>query len=214
MAGRLTRFLNLERPHRPADGPKHEVATTGRFTGEPPTMVLERDFGEQPFVRCPGCEADNSRHAERCQNCQKPLTGGEVRAFNERLWAERKAQQLLEQGAKLDAQDPAAKMRQNQLLGEALARQVGERERARLSWMSDGMSDPTPIGVRLMSFLPSAGARRVAGGVAFSLFVGSTWTAIAAHGHPKLQSAGIVAALAVIVLFTPNLPRRSRWWRW
>jgi len=212
MAGRLTRFLTIERPHRPGDGPKHEVATTARFSGEPPTMALERDFGEQPFLRCPGCEADNSRYAERCQNCHRPLTDEDVRAFNEKLWAERKAQQVLEQAARGDAQSAAEQMRQNQLLGEALAREVGARERTRLFWMSDENFDRTPIGVRLLSLLPTAGARRIAGGLAFLLFVASMWTAIAAHGHPKLQSAGFVAALAVIALFVPG--RGRRWWRW
>jgi len=213
MAGRLTRFLNLERPHRPGDAPKHEVATTGRFAGEPPTMALERDFGDQPFLRCPRCEADNSRYAERCQNCQTSLTGEDVRAWNEKLWAERKAQALLERASAAEARGADTRMRQNQLLGEALAREVGARERARLFWWSDGTYDSTPIGVRLLSLLPTAGARLLAGGLAFALFIGSVWTAVAAHGHPKLQSAGIVAALTVIVLFTPNVPRR-RWWRW
>jgi len=61
MAGRLTRFLNLERPHRPGEAPKHEVATKARFTGEPSGMVLEPDLGERPFLRCPRCEADSAR---------------------------------------------------------------------------------------------------------------------------------------------------------
>jgi hypothetical protein len=210
MAGRLTRFLNLERPHRQDDGPKHEVATTGRFTGEPPTMALERDFGDQPFLRCPRCEADNSRYAEKCQNCSAPLTGEDVRAWNDKLWTERKA--LEQQAAATGAKSAEALLLQNRLLGEALAREVGARERTRLSWWMDTTPDSTPIGVRLLSFLPTTGARVLAGGLAFALFVGSVTTALAARGHPKLQGVGFFAAMALIVLFAPNVPRRRRWW--
>src|ERR671927_1380762 len=92
MAGRLTRFLNLERPRRPGEAPHHEVATTGRFTGDPSGMSLQPDVGKQPFLRCPQCEADNSRFAEHCANCQAPLGGDDVRAWNEKLWEERQAQ--------------------------------------------------------------------------------------------------------------------------
>ncbi|HYS07271.1 MAG TPA: hypothetical protein VEP66_00955 [Myxococcales bacterium] len=211
MAGRLTRFLNLERPHRPGDAPKHEVATTGRFTGEPPTMALERDFGDQPFLRCPRCEADNSRYAEKCQNCSAPLTGEDVRAWNEKLWAERKALEAQQQSAATGAKSAEALLLQNRMLGEALAQAVGARERARLSWWMGATQDSTPIGVRLLSFLPTTGARVLAGVLAFALFIGSVTTAIAARGHPKLQGVGFVAAMAVIVLFAPNVPRRRRW---
>jgi hypothetical protein len=48
--------------------------------------------------------------------------------------------------------------------------------------------------------------------MAFLLLVGSVWTAIAARGHPRLQGAGFVAALAVVALFTPNVSSRRRWW--
>jgi len=206
MAGRLTRFLNLERPHRPGEAPKHEVATKARFTGEPSGMVLEPDFGERPFLRCPRCEADSSRYADRCFNCQEPLTGEDVRAWNEQLWAKRRAQQ---QSVARD-QGEAALLQQNRLLGEALAREVAERERTRLSWWS-GADDFTPVGMRLLSLFPTTRGRVLAGAVAFAAFLGGAITAFVARKHPMLQGAGFVVALLMVVLFTPNT-RYRRWW--
>jgi hypothetical protein len=206
MAGRLTRFLNLERPHRPGEAPKHEVATKARFTGEPSGMVLEPDLGERPFLRCPRCEADSSRYADRCFNCQEPLTGEDVRAWNEQLWAERKAQQ---QPVARD-QGEAALLQQSRLVGEALAREVAERERTRLSWWS-GANDFTPVGVRLLSLFPTTRGRLLAGAVAFAAFLGGAITAFVARKHPMLQGAGFVVALLMVVLFTPNT-RYRRWW--
>ena len=205
MAGRLTRFLNLERPHRPGDAPRHEVATKARFTGEPSGIALEPDFGEQPFLRCPRCEADNSRYAERCVNCQGPLTGEEVRAWNERLWTERKAQQAQER-----TRMEESLLQQNRKLGEALAREVGERERSRLSWWSSG-DDLTPVGMRLLSLLPTTRARVLAGSMALATFFGAVITAFVARKHPMLQGAGFVVGLVLLVLFTPNT-RYRRWW--
>src|SRR2546426_7630790 len=138
MAGRLTRFLKLERPRRPDEAPHHEVATAARFSGAPAGMALEMDHGEQPFLRCPRCEADNTRYAKRCVNCQALLVGEEVRAWNERLWAERQAQRAQEHAALQESRTEQELLQQNRMLGEALAREVGERERARLSWWWSG----------------------------------------------------------------------------
>ena len=205
MAGRLTRFLNLERPHKQGDEPRHEVATTGRFTGEPSGLAVEHDYGEQPFLRCPRCEADNSRYAERCYNCQAALTGEDVRLFNEKLWAERKAQAASSKQSVADLQE------KNRALGEVLAREVMQRERARMSWWNAG-DDATPLGVRLLSGLPDLRWRLCAGAAMVGVFVGSVITALTARGHPRLQGAAFIAAVFVVMLFTPNVPRRRRWW--
>jgi hypothetical protein len=213
MAGRLTRFLKLERPRRADETPHHEVATAARFTGAPSEMALETDHGEQPFLRCPRCEADNSRYAERCVNCQSPLDGDDVRAWNERLWAERLAQRAREQEALRESRTELELLRQNRMLGEALAREVGEHERARLTWWwSGGLQDPRPIGVRLLGLLPTTGARVVAGAVAAAAFVGAGLLAFGARGHPRLQLAGFLVGLLLLVLFSPNVPRYRRWW--
>ena len=218
MAGRLTRFLNLERPHQPGEKQPapHEVATKARFTGEPSGMVTEPDFGEQPFLRCPRCEADNTRFAQRCINCSAPLGDEEARAFNERLWAERKAVRVQEEVAHQQKRLSEAELvQQNRMLGEALAREVGERERERLggfSWGSGGYSDATPIGIRLLSLLPSTQSRIIAGAGAAVTFIAAAGLALGGHGHPRLQLAGFIVGLLLLLLFTPNMPRRRRWW--
>src|SRR5579859_1539840 len=111
MAGRLTRFLNLEKRRPPRDEPAHDVVTPGRFTPEssppapgpshpvmtpgrfdPPELQLSQDHGEQPFLRCPSCEADNGRFAGRCVNCGGPLDTEAARTFNQQLWEGRRAE--------------------------------------------------------------------------------------------------------------------------
>lgn len=208
MAGRLGRFLKLEQPQKGADGPAHEVANVARFRGEPSGMALEPDFGEQPFLRCPRCEADNTRYAERCQNCQAPLTGEEVRAWNEQFWAARQTADV----GKTPAAEPLTPDAQR-LLGEAIAREVGERERARLSWWgSETVHDATPIGVRLLAMLPTSRARIAVAAVAIAAFAAGALAALNASHRPALRGAGLVVSMLLLLLFTPNLPRRRRWW--
>jgi hypothetical protein len=210
MAGRLTRFLNLEAPHRPGDAPPHEVATKARFTGDPSGIALAHDVGEQPFLRCPRCEADNSRFADRCFNCQEILTGEDVRAWNEQLWERRRAESAREQVQAQESRSQGEILRQNRMLGEALAREVGQRERARLSWSSGG-HDFTPVGVRLLWLLPTARARVWAGAAAAAAFFAAGGVALMARGHPMAQAGGAVVALLLLVLFAPNA-RYRRWW--
>src|SRR5205807_1176749 len=145
-----------------------------------------------PFLRCPRCEADNTRYADRCVNCQAPLVGDDVRAWNERLWAERQAQRAREHAARQESRSEQELLQQNRMLGEALAREVGERERARLSWWwSGGLRDPTPIGVRLLGMLPTTRARIVAGAVAAASFVGAALVAFEALGLPGFHLVGL-----------------------
>jgi hypothetical protein len=216
MAGRLTRFLNLERPRKPGDAPPHEVATRQRFTGEPSGIGLRIDNGEQPFLRCPRCEADNSRFERRCMNCQAPLDTADVRAWNEQLWAQRRAQAEQEQAAvaaqKAGSATPQQLLEQNRMLGEALAREIGERERARLSWWSTEYDPSTPIGVRLMSLLPSTRARVIAGLIVAGLFIGGAALAYAGPRQSPLRIAGFVLDVVLVILFSPNVPRYRRWW--
>lgn len=208
MAGRLARFLKLEQRQKGADVPPHEVANTARFRGEPSGMVLEPDSGEQPFLRCPRCEADNTRYAERCQNCQAPLTGEDVRAWNEQFWAARQAADA----GKAEAAQPLTPDAQR-LLGEAIAREVGERERARLSWWgSETVHDSTPVGMRLLAMLPTRRARVTVAAVAFAAFAAGALAAFDGSHRPALRGAGLVVSMLLLLLFTPNLPRRRRWW--
>ncbi len=226
MAGRLTRFLNLERARKPGLTPPHGVANRGRFTGEPEAAKPEQTFraeraaqlesgveidahpdSEQPFTRCPVCEADNTKFALKCINCQTPLDTDEVHEWNRRLWAERQKQRALEPKA---PPLPAGEDQQR-LLGEAIAQQVAERA----SWSSGfgrQSSDNRPLGLRLLDFIPDANVRF---GVAMALvatFFGSGLVAFVAKQHPRLQVAGTVVAVALLILFLPGGRRRSRWW--
>jgi hypothetical protein len=211
MAGRLGRFLKLEQPQKRAEAPQHEVATAARFRGEPSGIALEPDFGDQPFLRCPRCEADNTRYAERCQNCQERLTGEDVRAWNAQLWAARKAAAVATPEPAQVAQPLTAEAQR--LLGEAIAREVGARERARLSWWSpDTARDATPAGMRLLAMLPTRRARAMVGAAALVMFVAGALVALAPGHHPAVRGAGLVVSMLLLVLFTPNLPRRRRWW--
>jgi hypothetical protein len=207
--GRLARFLKLEQPQK-SEGPRHEVATAARFRGEPSGIALEPDFGEQPFLRCPGCEADNTRFAERCQNCQAQLTGEDVLAWNAQFWAARQAAIVPKNETEpVQALAPDAQ----RLLGEAIAREVGARERARLSWLGSGtVHDSTPIGMRLLTMLPTRRARAIAAVVALVMFAAGALAALGRSHRPALRGAGLVLSMLLLLLFTPNLPRRPRWW--
>src|SRR6185503_7385851 len=81
MAGKLTRFLNLEKPRPASEDAPRPVANAARFGGEAPLALDES--GEMLSLRCPSCEADNNRVAERCFNCQRALQTTEVHAWNE-----------------------------------------------------------------------------------------------------------------------------------
>jgi hypothetical protein len=209
MGGRLTRFLNLEKRRSPTDAPPHEVATKARFEGAPPSIGLELDFGEQPFLRCPSCEADNGKHEERCIHCQRPLQTAEVHAWNAEFWEKRKAERP--PAAPLP-QSPPSLSPENRHLAEALAREVGERERERLFW-SGGMYDSTPVGVRLLSLIRDSRTRLMVGAGMLVTFLGGGLVAFTARGHPGLQVAGAIVAMLLFVLFVPN-SRRRRWWHW
>jgi hypothetical protein len=207
MAGRLARFLRLEQAKTGA-GPAHELATAARFRGEPSGIALEPDFGEHPFLRCPRCQADNTRYAERCQNCQARLTGEDVRDWNARFWAARQPAEV-EKPARKAAQLPTPDAQR--LLGEAIAREVGERERARLSWWgSESMPDATPAGMRLLAMLPTRPARVMVAAVALAAFAAGALAALDASHRPALRGAGLLMSLLLLVLFTPNPPRRRR----
>jgi hypothetical protein len=225
MAGRLTRFLNLERPRPARDEPVHEVMTPGRFTPEkvqpaaaaepahavmtpgrfdPPELQLSQDHGEQPFLRCPSCEADNSRFAVKCVNCGTRLDTQEVHAFNDQLWQTRheeaEAARLVEEerqrSLEADREGLAADQR---ALGESIAEDVGARERARLG-------DPMPIGLRLLAKLEGT-AQIIAASAAAALFLTSATVAFTARGHHVLQFLGTITVIGLLVLFVPNRRR-------
>jgi len=173
VAGRLRRFLNLERPRGPDDdGPAPSVqgdrfagleqaparpaeratgAAAGRFGPdlEPTLELAEAESGAQPFRRCMGCGRDHGLYDTVCATCGASLDTPEQLAFNEGLWAARQAEEL-------------AKLRQE--MGIELARQIGDRERARLGGGFGGVfgRDRGPLGLALWNALPERWRVKVA----------------------------------------------------
>jgi hypothetical protein len=212
VAGRLTRFLNLERQRPP--GEEHVPVNQERFTPEeprPPASGLQVDVEPadlQPFLRCLHCQADNTRFAETCTVCGARLHTVEQEAYNKTLWAQRQAESAAEQEALRKMHDPAVQDTQRRV-GEALAQQVAEREQARLFWMN---SERLP-GVRLIEIIPPAWRWRLGCGVA-------AWLALSGYFAWTTHKGGWVWAffgtlLGLVSLFTPPRRYRSRffWWQ-
>jgi len=205
---------------------------TDRFrpAAERPLEVEDRAAAVQPFVRCARCETDSSRFAARCTTCGEPLDTDEQRAFNERLWAERRAVADAEAGASAAREAALARAREEEAaarraLAEDLAREVGERERRRLDgeptfgppsggwgdgerWGGGGwggaLGGGTPIGLRLLGALPSP----------WGVVAGLGAVALAAGLYLVRPVAGLVAGVVLVSLFTPPgwRWRRRRWW--
>jgi len=252
-ADRLRRFQHLERP-RPADGapatpaspeaarrigaveqrgeagavpPPAADGRLDRFRPAPerPLELAERAEGAQPFVRCAGCETDNSVFATRCTTCGAALDTAAQRTFNERLWSARGEEQAREAAnleerrrAAAAADEEAARARRT--LVEQMAREVGDAERQRLdledfrsgSWGSGewGGGDPTPLGLRLLRLLPNRAWRvgvgvTVGAGLGLLILAGFT-------GHRGRSLAGL--SLALLVLLVIPRGRRRGWSRW
>jgi hypothetical protein len=222
----------------PLDGPAAGSVARGhtdrfRPAAERPLEVDDRAPASQPFVRCARCETDSSRYAARCSTCGEPLDTDEQRAFNERLWAGRRAQaeaEAVDQAAREAAleqarRDEAAARR---ALAEGMAREVGDRERRRLEgevygeptfgptgsgerWGEGRWGGPSgdpygprlPVGFRLLAALPKGWG--VAAGVGALALIALLFLV-----H---TTAGLLAALALASLFTPgHWRRRLRRW--
>jgi hypothetical protein len=229
---RRRRFLGLERRRQDAI-PEERPKTGGRFgavekpgpvaantvPGEatdrfrapeerPPDVERSRE-GEQPFVRCAHCETDNTVYAATCHNCQADLDTPEQRAFNERLWAARKAESAREAAvlaARREEQERASveERRARRILAEQMAREVGESERRRLEggssawgWLGGGR----PVGFRLLELIPDQRMRAAAVAAVLAIL---TITA--------LSGARKVAVVAFFVILSLFLPSR-RYWR-
>lgn len=218
MAGRLTRFLNLERARKPGDAPAHGIVSKERFSGEappPPDSFREERAAqlasgveidthpdsEQPFLRCPRCESDNSKFAVKCINCQGRLDTEDVHQWNARFWEAR-------QKARAQEPRPPAPVDQQRMLGEVIARQVAEQEGARLR-----LDDRTPLGLRLLQWIPDPNLRFAVAMAMVVTFFGAGIAVYVAKGHTAVQAVGAIVAGSLFVLFMPRSRRRSsRWW--
>ena len=213
MPGRLTRFLNLERKRTVPEPPAHEVVTKARFSGTP-DLILDHDSGGQPFLRCPSCEADNNRGAERCFNCQQPLQTDDARAWNAAYWEKRRHDETGAVAPDSPVPVTAPLDDESRRLAEALAREVGARERARLfGWWGAGY-DPTPIGIRFLRSIGDGSTRLLVSlGFAAGLMASGT-VAFLAPPHSGWRTGALGLGVLLLSFFTPNLRPRSSWWRW
>jgi hypothetical protein len=150
---RLLRFLRIEprkdatESETPAVDPQIERLRAERKERFASGMEIQEESPDvQPYLRCAICEAENSRFTEKCMNCGAPLTTAEQRAYNDALWAERRAAEHA--AARPPPVDPAG----NRALGEELARTVADREEERLSSMA-GARSPS-AGIRILAALP------------------------------------------------------------
>ncbi|MGI5865468.1 MAG: hypothetical protein ACOX6T_25890 [Myxococcales bacterium] len=112
-------------PARPAPGPGSGLE------------LAEKRVEDQPFVRCAVCEADNNLHATSCTNCGSSFNTAAQRAFNERLWQQRREEaareaQALEQLRQQRAAMQTSLAAQRQQAAAELAARVAAQTRARL----------------------------------------------------------------------------------
>ncbi len=230
------RFRRVEGPGGPEGGPAVPGSATDRFRPplERPLEVAEQAEGEQPFRRCARCEADSARFADVCQNCGANLCTPEQEAFNERLWARRRAEAaeearaLAERAAereRLAAEEKGAR----QALAVEMARMEAERVEGELDrawgrerwgrwrgWGQGAGSPPggpsrAPLGLRVLRAIRSP-ALRVA--VALAAVAVPVLLLVLGRRGGGARLAGVLALLALVALATPpgwRLRRRSRW---
>jgi hypothetical protein len=138
-ADTAARFGGTVAPAAPAPAPASSGAELDRFAPPPPAgmELAPTPSGERPFTRCMRCGMDHHVLATECGGCGASLVSDEQRAFNERLWAERreedareaKAAEQLRAAASAGAAELEARRR---AMAEELAREVGRQERLRL----------------------------------------------------------------------------------
>ena len=133
------RFEGLEQPGDAPGRPTASGADLDRFSIPPPPPIelASTDAARRPFTRCMRCGMDHNVHVTECTGCGASLDTPAQREFNDRLWRERQAERAAEERLEAerearrtaDAEELAVQRRE---MGEALAREVGERERRRL----------------------------------------------------------------------------------
>ena len=225
MAGRFTRFLKLERPHQRGEQ-QSPVANVDRFAPEdrraPGSGIAidEEPADAQPFLRCARCEMDNTRFAETCANCGADLHTPEQELYNRQLWQKRRAEAAAEVEAvkkmhqpppPVDAELARETMRAQDpryALGEVLAREVADREEARLAWMAGGMN--VPFGIRALAAMSPRWRWRA--GIAVALWLAGTGLAALRTHHPTPMWLFFGTLAVLLALFTPSRPRRLRYW--
>ncbi len=203
----------------PPPGSTGPRSATDRFRPPPPRPLDTAPAvdGEQPFVRCFECEADNSRYAASCTNCGARLDTEAQRAFNEKLWRTRKAEAEAERKAtaELEAARQAQAAEQARVRRE-VAEEMARREKDRIdAELPDGPFGGDPVGgrrggdtagMRLLRLIPGTGWRIAAAVAMFTVpFL------LAIFGPGQLRAAGMLLLFVVIGLFSPGRRRQRRW---
>jgi hypothetical protein len=220
------RFDGVEQP---AHGPRPAQRTGAqldRFGPEPePGIELaETAAGARPFTRCLRCGMDHNVFATSCTGCAASLDTPEQHAFNERLWAGRQVEAAREAATAKERQalrDSAGteEARARRELGETLAREVGDRERARLdreepgfggwgagSGGGGGKHDRSPIGMRILRLIPDPRWRLAAGIGGAALALG-----LLVAGLLGARAPLALGVIVLVVLFAPPGFRRGGW---
>ncbi|MFT3913865.1 MAG: hypothetical protein QM704_07065 [Anaeromyxobacteraceae bacterium] len=196
--------------------PAAAVSEAARFgpDHDPGLQLAERDPAARPFQRCPACGRDHGLHEVVC-TCGARLDTPEVQAWNDRLWAERAAED-----ARLSAEGEAARERARREaeelaklkyeMGVELARQVGDRERRRLG-VDGGLGgglDPVgggagsePLWNWLVERFPAAHRLTITVGL------GVAWLVLLAGG--LLARRGGVVLAAIVILLALVVPPRA-----
>lgn len=159
-AGRAARFEAVQRPDAaPAEAAPATGARLERFGADPgPSLQLLDTAGRPPFTRCLGCGMDSHALTVTCPGCGAALDTPEQRAADERLWAERvrqAEQESRDAAARREAlaRDEAEQAHTRRALAEAMAREVGERERRRLEAEGLGGGGALELGARVLRAL-------------------------------------------------------------
>jgi hypothetical protein len=245
---RIRRFLHLERPRAARDAapeappspgaaerfaqverPAPSAPAAGRPTGarlerfgpepEPKIELLQADADARPFTRCMRCGMDDGVFATECKGCGASLDTEAQRAFNERLWTERREERAREARALAERQamrerTEAEERRAVRANAEAFAREVGEAERRRLE--ADGWRDRWARGGWDDGGWAGGGWAETPDWLLALLR--NRWLAAAAlvgvGGLALLAKAGgrAAALLPIVVLVLLLSPYRRRWW--
>ena len=201
-AERGARFGALERAHDRQAGPATGAAA-GRFgpDRERGLELAESADGARPFQRCMRCGRDHGLWEIACTGCGASLDTPEQRAFDDALWAERQAEEARaasERSAEAEraAREDAELQRMRREMGIELARQVGQRERAR--W-GGAWGDGRPLAAVLLSRVPEEWRLRAAVGA------GAAWLVALGVAAARGSAGAIVVVVGLgIALIVPR----------